>query len=103
MFILLWSVVFMPSLGYIYPPHGCKDISMFYARSFIIFAFLLRSVIHLQLICVCVCVCCEIEHDSLFFQTEILLSQHCQLNRFLFPPLNDFGAQAKILNADVGT
>lgn len=41
---------------YIYPPHGCKDISMFYARSFIIFAFLLRSVIHLQLICVCVCV-----------------------------------------------
>lgn len=81
--------------------HGCKDISMFYASSFIILAFLLRSVIHLQLICVCVC--CEIEHDSLFFQTETLLSQHCQLNRFPFPPLNDFGAQAKILNADVWT
>ena len=57
MFILLWSVIFMSSLGNIYPPHGCKDISMFYASSFIIFAFLLRSVIHLQLICVCVCVC----------------------------------------------
>lgn len=53
MLILLWSVVFMSSLENIYPPQGCKDMSVFYSSRFIIFAFSRRSVIQLQLIFVC--------------------------------------------------
>lgn len=50
MFMLLWFVGFMSSLRNMYPPQGCIDISMFYSSTFIIFAFSVRSVIHLRLI-----------------------------------------------------